>query len=229
MNKINSEIKEFYTKPISHCHFSDPNVKRRQKIYTPIVEADLLLQGKLTNHLYLKTLTEQPAIEISHPYFKKSNEKYQNFITKISEYPLEVNEECIESILRKNKKSIYQTEFCRPKDGIFSKKTEFRNSIKSSFKIPSNWQPIPETTKQFHYRSPIKIAEVGTILPTVSYRPSNKPDPLVEAFKKIFKFGRTVYKIEISDLADGQKNQKIRYNTNLKIKDGPIDRFSKLI
>lgn len=218
MNKINSEIKEFYTKPTSHRHFSDPNVKKRSKIYKPIVEADLLLQGKLTNHLYLKTLTEQPAIEISHPYFKKSNEKYQNFITKITEYPLEVNEECIESILRKNKKTIYQTAFCRPEDGIFSKKTEFRNSIKSSFKSPSNW-PIPETTKQFSYRSPVKIAEVGTILPTVSYRPSNKPDPLVEAFKKIFKFGRTVYKIEISDLADSQKNQK---------KNGPIDRFSKL-
>lgn len=217
MNKINPEIKEFYTKPTSHRHFSNPNVKHRQKIYKPIVEADLLLQGKLTNHLFLKTLKEQPENEISHPYFKKSNENFQNFIKKITEYQLDVNEECIENILRKNKKSIYQTAFCRPEDGIFSKKTKFKNSIKSSFKIPSNW-PIPETTQQFDYRSPIKIAEVGTILPTISYRPSNKPDPLTEAFKKIFKFGKTVYKIEISDL------EKIDCNKKL----GPIDRFSKL-
>lgn len=225
MNKINSEINELYTKPISHHQFSDPNVKQKQKIYQPIVEADLLLQGKLTNHLYLKNLSES-TVEIQHPFFQKLNEKYNNFIAQINEYQLDVDEECIEGILTKNKKSIYQTSFCRPEDGIFSKKTEFRNSIKSSFKRPTNWT-VPETTLQFDYRSPVKISEIGTILPTASYRPSKKPDPLIEAFKKIFKFGRTVYKIEICDLADDRKNQKNRYN-NRKIKDGPIDRFSIL-
>lgn len=224
MNKINFEIKEFYTKPTSHCQFSDPNVKRRRKIYEPIVEADLLLQGKLTNHLYLRTLSEQPTVEIFHPFFKKSNENYNNFATKINEYPLQVDGECLEAILKKNKKTIYQTSFCRSEDEFFSKKTEYRNSIRSSFQRPSNW-PIPETANQFHHRSPAKIAEVGTILPTVSYRPSNKPDPLVESFKKIFKFGQTVYKTEICDLSDFRKEQKICHN-NCTLKEGPIDRFT---
>lgn len=159
MKKIPPQNCEFYGKTITRIHFSDPGeLPPRTKIITDdqTVEANLLIQGKLQNNLYIdplpKSKTESVHVYVQQPmeeqYFsyieKLSNGDYRNAFEDKNVTTTE-REKIIRNKLAELKRTNYQISHCRPEHGIVSINTMKRNAIRNGVK-PKDW--LIDTTHQ---------------------------------------------------------------------------------
>lgn len=226
MKKIPVQNLDFYSTTTTKKHFTDPqSAAPRSPIITDhlLVEANLLIEGKLQNNLYIDSLVKSPTERI-HVYAKPMDEPYFEYIEKLqADYanhfddntpPLE-KQKHLRDALRKWDRTNYQISHCRPEDGIVSINTMRRNAIQNGVK-PSDW--LIDTTHQASFRTPDQIAKVGTIFKTESCRPSTEENPLTKILREIFTFGKTTYQREYCDVAERNATGE---------RDRPIDMYTK--
>lgn len=157
MKKIPQQNCEFYKKTITRLHYSDPGyLPVRSKIITDdeIVEANLLIQGKLQNNLYIDSKPKSKTERV-HVYAQPMQEQYMKYIEKLNndyKYIFEDNsitkserETIIRNKLAEFDRTNYQISHCRPEDGIVSINTMKRNAIRNGVK-PKEW--LIDTTHQ---------------------------------------------------------------------------------
>lgn len=155
MKKIPPQNREFYEKTITHLYFTDPGtLPPKSRIITDdeIVEANLLIQGKIQNNLYIDDpkskspndrvhLFAQPIEEQYFEYIEKLKNDYENiFIDDNNSDGVLKNdrETIIRNKIAKLNRSNYQISHCRPEDGITSINTMRRNAERNGVK-PKDW------------------------------------------------------------------------------------------
>lgn len=226
MNKILPQNHHLYSITTTKKDFTIPlPLEPRIPIITDhqLVEANLLINAKLQNNLYIDPMVKSPT-ERNHLYAKPLDEPYFEYVNKLkTDYanifdddiaPVE-KENHLRGLLRKLDRTNYQISHCRPEDGVVSINTMRRNAIRNGVK-PKDW--LIDTTHQASFRTPEQIAKVGAIFKAESCRPSTEENPLTKILRQIFTFGKTTYQREYCDVAE--RNATVAH-------DGPMDMYTK--
>lgn len=147
----------FYTTTETSTEFVNPGLPvpyppPRPTNEDEILEAHLLTQGKLYHNLHIKQPL-QSKTEKPHPFFKRCDEPYQNYVNKIkTNHPKIFNNSPIIAEINignylhdTSDRTEYHSSYCNAYDGIVSDRTKQRDAIKAGG-LPTSWRI--DTTNQ---------------------------------------------------------------------------------
>lgn len=147
----------FYTTTETSTEFVNPGLPipyppQRPKNEDELLEANLLTQGKLYHNLYFKPPL-QSKTEKQHPFFKRCDEPYENYVNKIKiNHPKMFNDSPITAEINianylhdKSDRTEYHSSYCKAYEGIVSQRTKQRDAIKAGG-LPTSWR-IDTTTQ----------------------------------------------------------------------------------
>lgn len=210
MNAI-IQNRHFYTSTETSNEFVDPMVRDcpvRPKESDTICEAPLLIHGKLRNFLHLSWCpsSQTPATCYSPPH-----ERYATYVNKINDcFPRHLivgtsrnaEQQIANALHDQTVRSTYHNSYCRREDGLYTQKRQERDSIEAAANREDTGEPSTisvDTTYRESYTSPEEFKQF--YVPAQSYRPVlDKDAALKRELQKIFRFERSTYRAEISDV-----------------------------
>lgn len=154
----------FYTTTETSTEFINPGLPipyppPRPKNEDEFLEAHLLTQGKLYHNLHIKPPI-QSKTEKEHPFFKRCDESYHNYVNKIKinheklfkDSPIIAEENIANYLHDTSNRTEYHRSYSNAYDGIVSERTKQRDAIKAGG-LPTTWRIDTTNQVRTHLRN----------------------------------------------------------------------------